>query len=151
MLRISWDTNVLPDWAADAADAADAAGGAVTARTAVADGVRSGRVRLVLSAIVLAEYLPVRTPPADAAEIDDLLGEPGVVVESVTPALARRAAGLREAGFRMTPPRRLRTPDALVPATAATAAADRLESTDPHVRGFDGHPLLAGLRVAAPA
>ena len=114
------------------------------------DAVRAGRARLILSAIVLAEYLPARTPSADAAEIDRLLIEPQVSVEPVTVPLAKGASALREAGFAGRPPRRLKTPDALVLVTAA-AAADRLHSPDPHVRGFDGHPLLGGLPVTLPA
>ena len=141
--RISWDSSVLLDWlescAAGASDPGDA----------TAEAVSRGEAVLVLSAAVLAEVLPDRSPPGVFEQFEVLLGGANVEVVPVTEAIAKRAALIRDAGLSEPQQRKIKTPDALIVATALRAA-DELHTTDYRLRQISGHPTAGGLSIRLP-
>jgi predicted nucleic acid-binding protein len=72
---------------------------------------------------------PART--AQIGPVRESLAEIGVVIESLTPEIADRAASVRSEH------RRMRLPDALVLATGAVRDADEIVMADRRWRRFD--------------
>ena len=104
---------------------------------------------MVLSATVCAEVLPNRSPPGVFTHFEDLLTGSNVVVEPVTEAIGRRAARIRDAGLSEPQMRKIKTPDALIVATALERA-DELHTTDYRLRQLSGHPTAGGLSIRLP-
>ena len=140
---VCWDTSALILWAEQ-----EAAGGGTPVCGAAAMFL-SGSARLVLSAVVLAEYVPARTPAPARVLLDRLFGDPATEFVPADAGLCRRASAARAAGLAERPARKLRTPDAIVLATAADCGAV-LFSTDDDLTNLDGRPTARGVRVRDP-
>ena len=117
---------------------------------AVADAVAAGDVELVLSTVVLAEIIIARSPPGVGPAVEALAVAPGVRLVDVDVTVARRASLSRGTGLAEEPSRKLRTPDALILATAVLHA-DVLHSNDGHLLAVGGRPIVGGLPVTPAA
>ena len=78
-----------------------------------------------------------------------MFGLPGVRVADVTADLARSAAAMRAVCFAERPKRKLKTPDAVILATAARHA-DALYTGDKKLLKLAGRSFLGDLTVAKP-
>ena len=141
--RVSWDSSVLLDWLESSAAGAPDPGDATAA------AVSRGEATLVLSAIIFSEVLPTRSPAGVFDNFEALLAGPNVEVVTVTEEIARRAATIRDAGLSEPRRRKIKTPDAVIVATAL-AAADELHTTDYRLRQLSGHETAGGLLIRLP-
>jgi predicted nucleic acid-binding protein len=95
--------------------------------SAIVDRAAEGALRIVISALTVAEVLAGPYREGDAGKVaratNFLAGLPGGEVADVTLAVADRAAWLRTFGLKM--------PDAVVMATAINRGADVVLSNDP--------------------
>ena len=111
--------------------------------------VESGRATLIVSTVVLAEVLRPRYSAALLRLVDRIFELPGVFLADVTPAVARLASSLRAECFAETPRRKLKTPDALILATAVLRC-DAFYTLDRKLRKLKGRAFLRGLTVSQP-
>ena len=140
-LRVSWDTSVLIAFL----------NGEPAGRRCleVVTAVEAGRVELTFSVIVLAEVLRPRHTPEALAVIDGLFASPGVVLADVTPEIARLASALRAECSAERPSRKLKTPDALILATAVLRC-DAFYTLDKKLLRLAGRSFVGDLAVAEP-
>ena len=116
----------------------------------MADAVAAGDARLVLSTVVLAEIIPSRSLDGVGDALEEFILAPGVTLAPADERIARRASAVREAGHAERPERKLRTPDALILATAILHA-DVLHSADRHMLAVGGGPVVGGFPITPPS
>jgi predicted nucleic acid-binding protein len=120
---------------------------------AVAQEIESREADFVVSTIVIAEMLDVIDDSGLAAAFNGFLQRPNVVVFNVDAQVARLTAELR-AEWRRTSTaehRNIKTPDAIVLATAILGGADVLHTFEPKLLRFSGTPLVSNLAITSPA
>ena len=113
------------------------------------EAVAAGRAELLLSTVVVAGLLRPKYGEAELQVIDAFFDMPGVRLVPVDVSIARRAAGLRAACLHGEPPRKLKTPDAIILATALSHA-DVLYTTDRHLKRLAKEPLAGDLTITGP-
>ena len=140
-LRVAWDTSVLVAFL----------NGEPAGRRCleVVAAVEAGQVELTLSVIVLAEVLRPKHSAEALAVVDGLFASPGVVLADITPAVARLASAMRAECFAERPARKLKTPDALILATAARRC-DAFYTLDKKLLKLAGRSFIGDLAVAEP-
>jgi predicted nucleic acid-binding protein len=107
-------------------------------------------VRILVSTITITEVVkgPAAADPPLTDEQErifvDFMDNPYLTLVSVDPLVAARARDLRRAV------RGLKTPDALIVATAIVAGAETLYTYDGALLGLDGDPVVGGLQIGEP-
>ncbi len=140
-LRLCWDSSVLLGYL----NGEPAAAGCLR----FIEAISAGRAELLLSTVVVAELLRPKYGEEELRVVDAFFNTSGVRLIPVDVEVARKAADLRAACLAGDPPRKLKTPDALILATALRHA-DVLYTTDRHLRRLAGGPLAGDLIIAKP-
>ena len=115
----------------------------------VVSAVEIGRVELILSVVVLAELLRPKHSAEALAVVDRLFASSGVTLADVTPEIARFASAMRAECHAERPPRKLKTPDALILATAVRRC-DAFYTLDKKLLRLVGHTFVDDLAIAEP-
>ncbi len=121
---------------------------------AVANDIQLGKADFVISTIVITELLDLITDHVLADEFQAFIRRPNVLVVNVDPRVARRAARLR-AEWRTTAKsekedRNIKTPDAIIIATAILAGATVLHSLEPRFIRHHKSLLVNLLEITTP-
>lgn len=144
----SWDTNVFLAYLNEEKDKplADIA--------AVAREIELGKADFIVSTIVIAELLDLVDDESLASDFQEFIRRPNVEIVNVDPRIARRTARLR-AEWRATATsdeqaRNIKTPDAIIIASAMLAGATVLHSLEPRMRRHHKTALVDGLDITMP-
>ena len=140
-LRVCWDSSVL----------VAVLNGEPSARRCgeTLEAVAAGRAELLFSAVVLAEVLRSRYTTEELALIDRAFDLPNVRIVDLDAGLARFAAAIRGECYAERPKRKLKTPDAIILATAV-AHGDVLYTGDRHLLNLAGRSFVGDLTIIEP-
>ena len=116
----------------------------------VADEIDASRADLIMSAIVYSEILEAKHSKQQMKQFQMFLKRSNVIVVDVTIGMAQKAAEIRGKAAKAKEKRRLKTPDAIVIATALVYGADVLHSFDPHLVNLSGTAIVDGLKITHP-
>ena len=103
-----------------------------------------------MSAIVYSEILEAKHSKQQMKQFQMFLKRSNVIVVDVTIGMAQKAAEIRGKAAKAKEKRRLKTPDAIVIATALVYGADVLHSFDPHLVNLSGTAIVDGLKITHP-
>ncbi len=120
---------------------------------AVATDIELGKADFVVSTIVIAEMLDLIDDLSLAAEFNGFLQRPNVLVVNVDPQIARRTARLRSEWRASATPdekRNIKTPDAIILATAMLAGASVLHTFEPKLQRLSKTELVEQLSITSP-
>jgi predicted nucleic acid-binding protein len=125
----------------------------LSAICAIYDEVERGSVELLVSVIVVAEMLDLINDPKMSDEFQRLLKRPNVRLMDVTPHIARKTAELRSKWrneSHRNEPRNIKTPDAIIIATAAHCGASVLHTFEDKYYKHSETPLVSNLKIIKP-
>jgi predicted nucleic acid-binding protein len=142
-----WDTDIFLAWLKeeDSAPLADI--------ELIARDIDSKRANLVIPVTVITEVMESRLSGPQRAIWQSFQRRSNVIVASITPEIAAKAAEIRAIGLSLKPKRKIKTPDAQIVATAIIYRCDVLHSLDDRGDGplrMNGTPLAFGLHICRP-
>lgn len=140
----SWDTGVfIASFTAEAsAPLADL--------SLIAEEIDTGKAVLTISTILIAELTMTKATREQRDSIDRFLRRSNVNIVDVTIDIARLAGELRKWGELQQPVRKVKTPDAIVIATASIHNVDALHALDNRMLRLNGHGPVSTLRISKP-
>jgi predicted nucleic acid-binding protein len=142
-----WDTSVFLAWLNEEA------GAPLLDIDLVAQEIDKNKAVLVVPVTIISEILDSKLSGDQRAKLNAFLKRSTVINATTTLPIAIKARELRDAGRAMKPPRKIKTPDATVVATAVIYKCDALHSLDDRGGGplkMAGMRELNGLKICKP-
>jgi len=116
----------------------------------IAEEIDTDKAVMTVSTILFVELTMTRATPEQREMIDRFLRRSNVNVVDVTVDIARLAGELRKWGELQKPVRKIKTPDAIIVATAAVHQVDALHALDKKIQRLHGIGPVDKLRISPP-
>jgi predicted nucleic acid-binding protein len=142
--KYCWDTTVFLAWISEEE------GQPLDDIGLVADEIDADRADLVVSAIVYSEVLEAKHNKREIKQFQRFLKRSNVIAVDMTVGIAQKASDIRSKAFKAKQRRNLKSPDAIIAATAIIYGADVLHSFDPHLLTLHGSAIVDSLKITPP-
>jgi len=140
--KYSWDTSVFIAWIAEEQDKP------LADIQVVVEEINFGKAVLIVPVTVYTEILRTKYTQEQLDKFDGFLKRSNVIRVDTTFPIAQKASRIR--GMGEAENRKIKTPDAIIMATAILYKADVLHSFDPDQLNLHESIIVDGLRITRP-